>query len=1025
MSDYRESGFEEAVLDYFEEIGWQTAYGPSIGPDGANPERTSYADVLLEGRLREAISNLNPELPADALDQAIASARRAESQNLLAENYRWHQMLVEGVPVSYRGPDGGLKHDRAKLIDLRDATNNTYLAVNQYRVVGPAGQSRRADVVAFINGIPLGFLELKRGSDEHATLKGAWNQLQTYKGEITQLLEPNAVCLVSDGVNTRAGSVSAGFEFFTRWRTVDAEEPEPDAVPQMKVAVHGIFDQSRILELIEFFIDWGGLEGGLRKRLARYNQYWGVVNGVAGVIRAMTEGDRKGGIIFQGQGSGKSMELVLIANRLMRMSEMDNPTIVVLSDRNDLDDSLFDDEFAPSKILPETPVQAESRTDLRRLLNRDSGGIIVTTLHKFGIAPGDRDREPLISDRSNIVVMADEAHRSQYGLAKGLAADMRVALPNATYLAATGTPVELADRSTTAVFGEQVSVYTPARAVEDGAVVPIYYQSRVAKIRLSEEAEAVLDRAIEQMTDEVTEDDQRRAIREWSRIEAILSADPVIERIVDDALEHWDKRRELIAGKAMLVGMSRSMAAKMYDKIVERRPDWHHDDDDKGKIKVAYTGSAADEEYIRKHVRSSEALRKLKARAKDPKSDLEMVVVCDLWLTGFDSPALHTMYLAKLMKGHGLFQAVTRPNRVYKDKPAGLIVSYVPVLDALNAVVAQYAKGDQQAVGASEEAAVKAMLAKHDAAKGILAAHAWKSGPMSPTEREAQISAAAHFLSEHPDEDNRFKDVVLALARLFSIWGVTDEARRVQPDVEFFIAVRAARIKLLSDTPLGKSSAADLDTTLSQLVAGAVEADEIIDVYAEAGMEQPEISLLSEDTLAGILSKRSRNLQIELLRKVLKDQIHTIQRKNFQRGSLFSERLAEAILRYQNRTITDAEIVAELVEMAKQLRDEPQRHVEVGLSEAEMAFYDAVIQNQSALLELGDDVLKEIARELFVAVRKSATLDWRDKQTVRDELRRRIRTLLKNHDYPPDKQEGAAELVVKQAELFADELLVA
>lgn len=1022
---YLEAGFEDAVLNYFDDIGWHTVHGPSIGPQGANSERASYADVLLEGRLSEAIRRLNPQLPSEAVDQVIATARRAESQNLLAENFRWHQLLVDGVPVSYRRADGEIKHERARLIDLRDATNNDYLATNQYRVEGPTGQKRRADVVAFINGIPLGFIELKRGSDEHATIQGAWNQLQTYKSEVPQLVEPNVVCMLSDGVNARVGAVSADLEFFTRWRTVDTEDPESNAIPQMKVAVHGVFDQSRILEIIEFFVDFGTANGTLRKRLARYNQYWGVNNGVAGVVRAMTEGDRKGGIVFQGQGSGKSMELLLIANRLMRMDEMDNPTIVVLTDRNDLDDQLFDEEFAPSKILPETPVQADSRADLRKLLNRASGGIIVTTLQKFGIAPGDRDREPLISDRSNIVVMADEAHRSQYGLAKGLAADMRAALPNATYLAATGTPVELADRSTTAVFGDKVSEYPPSRAVEDGAVVPIHYQSRVAKIRLSEEAEKALDAAIDDMTDEVTEEDQRRAIREWSRIEAILSADPVIERIIDDVLEHWDKRRALISGKAMLVGMSRAMAAKMYDKIIERRPVWHHEDDDKGKVKVVYTGSAADPEYIRKHVRSPEALRKLKSRAKDPKSDLEMVVVCDLWLTGFDSPALHTMYLAKLMKGHGLFQAVTRPNRVYKDKPGGLIVSYVPVLDALNEVVSQYSKGDTQAVGVSEEAAVKVMLAKHDAAKGILADHEWKSGPMSPAEREDQISAAAHFLSEHPDEDKRFQDVVLALARLFGIWGATEEAARIRDDVEFFIAVRAARVKLLSDVPIGKKSAADLDTTLSQLVAGAIEADEIVDVYAEAGLEQPEISLLSEETLAKILTKKSKNLQMELLRKILKDEIHTIYRKNIQRGMLFSERLAQAIRRYQNRAITDAEFIAHLVELAETLREEPKRPQAAGLTEAEMAFYDAVIQNQSALMELGDDVLKQIARELLAAIRKSATLDWRDKQTVQHELQRRIKTLLKNHGYPPDKQASATEIVLKQAELFADSLLVA
>jgi len=784
-----------------------------------------------------------------------------------------------------------------------------------------------------------------------------------------------------------------------------------------------MFDQSRILELIEFYIDWADSGGRLNKRLARYSQYWGVRAVIENVTRACApDGDRRGGIVFHGQGSGKSMELLLAANQLMRLPELASPTIVILSDRNDLDDQIVDNEFGPSKILPEPVIQAETRARLRDLLDRAGGGIIVTTIQKFGLDAGTPSAEAVITDRRNVIVMADEAHRTQYGLVDGLAADMRRSLPNATFVGFTGTPVELSDRSTTGVFGDLISTYSPQQAVEDGATVPIYYQSRIAPLHLSEESEEFLTAALGELTADISEIDQQRAFAQWARLEAILSAEPVVDRIVDDVLAHWAQRRAALKGKAMLVGMSRAIAARFYEKIIAKHPDWHSDDDDKGILKVVYTGSAADPPEIRKHVRSKEALDRLKRRAQDPDDDLEFVIVCDLWLTGFDSPALHTMYLAKLMKGHGLFQAVTRPNRVFRDKPAGLVVSYVPVLDALNAAIGQYAKGGGSPVGALLEQAEKALLATHDVVKGILAPHPWKSAGTTASARHEQIQSAAAFLAADKDKDERFQKRVLALVKLFAICGATDTAASIRDDVQFFAAVRASRAKLTSDEPLGKPSREQFDTAMQQLIDGAIEADKVIDVYAAAGMDEPEISLLSEETLAKLTGKRHPSLQIALLQKILKGKIGALGRVNLVRSIDFSQALADSLQRYENRTLTDAEIISALVELAKGLRKEEDRPGEIGLNKAELAFYDAVIRNESAI-ELGDETLKAIARELVVAIRSSATLDWRDRESVQAELRLKVKTLLKRHKYPPDGQEAATELVLEQAKLFTEDLL--
>lgn len=1022
MSADWEAGFEEAVLDYFDQIGWVTDHGPTIGLKGTRPERASYGEVLLLGRLRAAIERLNPWLDAEGVDKVLAAVRRTEEPSLIRQNFRWHLMLRDGVPVEVKTGEGEVRHRNARLVDLRDPSANDYLAVNQYRVTEPTG-SRRADVVAFINGIPVAVFELKRPGDEDATIEGAWNQLETYKREIPSLMAPTAFSVIADGASARIGALDADFARFSRWRTTDTADRLPDeAGPQIKILVDGVFEKSRVLELIEFFVDFGETRGTLSKRFVQFQQYWGVKAAVAHVLRASApDGDRKAGIVFHGQGAGKSMEVLLIANRLMRMPEMANPTIVVLTDRNDLDDQLVQKEFAPSKILPETPVQADTRADLRKLLARASGGIILTTIQKFAL--DNIDVEPLLTERSNVVVMADEAHRTQYGMQTGYAGDLRQALPTATFLGFTGTPIEETHRSTVLVFGDYISQYTPDEAVEDGATVPIYYESRVAKIHLTDDAETTLAAGMAEITEGVSEEDQARTVKDWGRIEAILNADPVVDRIVADVLEHWDARRAEVKGKAMLVANSRQMAARFHELIAAARPDWVTDDDATGKVKVVYTGGPSDPEAIKKHVRSPDALAKVKLRAQDPDDELELAIVCDLWLTGFDSPSLHTMYLAKLMKGQGLFQAVTRPNRRWKDKPAGLVVSYVPVSDALREAVALFGSGKAKHVGAPVEQAAKALLAEHDSIKGILAGHTWDSSPAKASVRYERHQATAVWLSKDPDKAKRFMDRTLRLSYLFAIAGQTPEALSIRADADYFAGTRGILAKLIGqDTPMGQKRR-ELESAISSLVNGALEAEEVVDIYAAAGAERPQISLLSQETISKIAKRPHPALQVQILKKILNDEIRSIARQNKVRGEQLAELLNAAVLKYQNRALTDAEIIAELVAVAKEVRAEAERPAALGLSPAEAAFYDAVVQNESAVLELGDETLKEIARELVTAIRQSATLDWRDREAVRAELRVRVKAILKRRKYPPDKQESATELVLDQAKLFTEEML--
>lgn len=1039
MTAFNENVVEYAALEHFAELGYHRIHGPKIAPGESSEERASYEDVVLWGRLRDAIRRINPGTDATLASEALKSVRRAESQSLIEENHRVHKLISEGVPIEHRGEDGLLRTTRLWLVDFENPENNDWAAINQFTIV-ENGKYRRPDVLVFVNGLPLALLELKNPAAEHATLRSAWNQVQTYRHDIPSVFVPNAVTVVSDGTSAAMSSYSGAFEHYAPWKTIEGREVV-SGLSALKVLIKGVFEPKRFLDLLKSFIVFsdetttdeatGQLTRVLVKRVAKYHQYWAVNAAVESTVQASRpEGDRRGGVVWHTQGSGKSFEMVFYAAKIMRDARMSNPTLVFITDRNDLDDQLFGETFAPARILPETPVQAATRTDLRAKLKRASGGIVFTTLQKF--APGeDGDSTPVLTDRRNVVVIADEAHRSQYGfsekldrhgrLKSGLAKHMRDALPGATYLGFTGTPIESNDKSTRSVFGDYVDVYDLTRAVEDGATVRIFYESRLVKIDLSVTDLEALDELADEIIETVEEDAATAAKSRWSRLEAIVGAESRLDLVAQDIVEHWERRREAQFGKGMIVVMSRRIAVRLYEKIVSLRPDWHSDDPESGKIKVVMTGSAADPASFQPHIHSKDVRKDLQLRAKNPDDELELVIVRDMWLTGFDAPPMHTMYVDKTMQGAGLMQAIARVNRTFRNKPGGLIVDYIGVFANLQNALAEYSPSDRDQAGVPVDEMVAVMLEKHDIVRGLLHGVDFDSSPeLSPSQRLAEYAKVLDFVMAEPDRTTRFNDQVLALAKAFALAGARDEAAAIRNDVRLLTDVRAAILKIQNpNSGGGGSGAVEIDTALGQLLNEAVAADQVVDIYKLAGVDTPELSILSDEFLDSLAQKEKPNLQMGLLRRLLNDQIRTAQRTNVVQARKFSELLDEAVNRYTNRSLTTAEIIAELVGLAKQMRDEQKRHEELGLREDEVAFYDAIVQNDAAVLDLGDDVLKEIAQKLVNTVRASATIDWNLKDSVRAAMKSKVRRLLARYDYPPDAESKAIELVLDQAELFA------
>lgn len=1029
MSKLNEGTVEDAALEYFRQLGYQTEWGPRIAPDGENPDRSDYREVVLHDRLQRVAERINSKFDISLIQDAIKRLERAESQNELSENARVHKLLTKGVPVEHRGKDGMVRTEQIKLIDFDHLDNNDWLVVNQFTVI-ENGKNRRPDIVVFINGLPLGLLELKNLADENATLKGAWNQIQTYRHDIPSVFLHNAATVISDGISASMSSFSGGFEHYAPWKTIDGRDVITYR-PAIEVLIKGVFDQKRFLDIIQNFVLFSDESKGLVKRVAKYHQYWAVNAAVESTIEASgPDGDRRGGVVWHTQGSGKSIEMLLYAAKIMQDPRMGNPTLVFITDRNDLDDQLFGEVFAPAKILPEKPVQADSRTNLRNLLRRSSGGIIFTTLQKFAPEEGG-DTNPILTSRRNVVVVADEAHRSHYGfnatlnrdgtLRAGLAKNMRDALPNATFLGFTGTPIESNDKSTRAVFGEYIDVYDLTRAVEDGATVRIFYESRLVKVALDAADYATLNAMVDEITETVEESAATKAKSRWARLEAIVGAEARLDLIARDIVDHWEKRRSALFGKGMIVTMSRRIAVELYANIVALRPEWHNDDPTQGKIKVVMTGSAADSAEFQPHIYSKDVRKELKARAKNPDDPLELVIVRDMWLTGFDSPSLHTMYVDKPMQGAGLMQAIARVNRTFLDKPGGLIVDYIGIATSLQDALDEYSPSDRDQAGVPIDEIVAIMQEKHDVILSLLHGCTFDSSPqLSAADRLGQHAKVLDFVMADPDRTERYLDQVLALAKAYALCGARDEAVVIRDDARLFVDVRAAILKIQNpDSGRGGSGTVEIDTAIGQLVNEAIAADEVVDVYKLAGIETPELSILSNEFLESLVNKDKPNLQMGLLRRLINDQIRTIQRTNIVQARRFSEQLEEAINRYTNRSLTTAEIIAELVKLAKDMRDQAKRHEELGLSVAEAALYDAILQNDAAILELGDETLKKIAIELVQAVRASTTIDWNLKESVRAAMRSKIRRLLAKYDYPPDRSEKAVELVLDQAELFA------
>lgn len=1024
MSWLDEVDVELNALDELKKAGWTIAFGPDISPgcaDSNGQMRSRFDESILETELRRSLARINPEATLENLEEAIRTLLKSETQNLMAENLRVHRLLIEGCPIEYRDTSGEARGLRLKYIDFNRPEENEFLAVNQFAV--KRGQkSRRLDVVGFVNGLPLVILELKSPTKRWANLKGAWRQLGTYQREFPDLFAPCAIQVVGDGLTATAGTVGAPLQHFAPWKTIDSEDIQTGELTQLQVLVSGMLNPSRFLDLVRNFQSFSKEEGQLVRKGAKYHQFWAVNSALESAVKASSD-DGRGGIIWHTQGSGKSLEMLFLAGKIMRDARLANPTIVMLTDRNDLDDQLFDEVFMPDEMLPEKPVQAQSSSDLRRNLKRAGGGIIFTTIQKFRPEEAGGKHE-LLSDRRNIVVIADEAHRSQYDFVDGFARHLRDALPNATYIGFTGTPIDSEDRSTREVFGNYVSVYDLTRAVNDGATVKVYYESRLAKVALPETARKTLDEGVEELLEsEESEIERQNARSRWARQVAVVGAADRISEVASDLVSHWESRRSALVGKAMIVCMSREIAVDLYDQIIKLRPDWHDEDTSKGKIKVIITGSANDPAKIVKHTYNRDTLRALKKRAKDVSDPLEIVIVRDMWLTGFDAPVMNTMYVDKPMKGHSLMQAIARVNRTFRDKEGGLIVDYIGIATNLREAVAQYTKDDQDKAGIDSQVFGSIAIEKHDVVKGILSSVQWSSDRTASRDvRIAILQRVVQFLLSDASRKERFLINCRQLLSAFSIAGARDEVRQITEDVNFFAAVYGQVSKTERTTEDGDDRDEALDTALRQLVSEAISADGVIDVFGNLGLPNPELSVLSPEFLDKIRKGDQTNLQFELMKKVLNDKLRKIREKNIVDARKFSEKLEESILALQNRAITTAQAIQQLVELAEEINAKGARGDELGLAEDEVAFYDAITQNGSAVLELGDEVLKQLTHELVEVIKQNAKLDWTRKETVRAAMRANVKRLLRKYKYPPDRQESAVSLVIEQAELYAADL---
>jgi type I restriction enzyme R subunit len=1067
-----EHTIEDFAIKLLEHLGYEYIYAPSIAHDGENPERSSYEDVLLTQRMAEAVRRINPTVPPAAQEEAIKEIQRIHSPELLTNNESFHRLLTEGIKVSYQ-KDGQQRGDLVWLIDFNTPENNDFIVANQFTVVED-GVNKRPDVILFVNGIPLVVIELKNAANENATIKSAFRQIETYKTVIPSLFTYNAFAIISDGLEARAGTLSSGMSRFMAWKSADGKEEASHLVSQMETLIKGMLNKETLLDLVRHFIVFekskkedaktGVTTISTVKKLAAYHQYYAVNRAVESTLRAIgyvvkeetplsmamespesygvpgvksqPKGDRKGGVVWHTQGSGKSLSMVFFTGKIVLA--LDNPTVVVITDRNDLDDQLFDTFASSTQLLRQEPKQIENRNDLKEKLKVASGGVIFTTIQKF--SPEEGNVYETLSERENIVVIADEAHRTQYGFkAKtvdekdehgnvigkktvyGFAKYMRDALPNATYIGFTGTPIENTDVNTPAVFGNYIDVYDIAQAVEDGATVRIYYESRLAKVNLSEEGKKLVEELDDELDgEELTETQKAKA--KWTQLEALIGSENRIKNVANDIIQHFGQRQEVFEGKGMIVAMSRRIAADLYEEIIKLKPEWHSDDLDKGVIKVVMISSTSDGPKIAKHHTTKQQRRTLADRMKDPDDELKLVIVRDMWLTGFDAPSMHTLYIDKPMKGHNLMQAIARVNRVYKDKPGGLVVDYLGIASDLKKALSFYSdaggKGDPTIAQAQ---AVEVMLEKLEVVSQMYSGFPYEEFFQAETgQKLSMILAAEEHILGLEDGKKRYINEVTALSKAFAIAVPHEQAMDVKDEVSFFQAVKA-RLAKFDSTGSGRTDE-EIETTIRQVIDQALVSEQVIDVFDAAGIKKPDISILSEEFLMELKGMEHKNVALEVLKKLLNDEIKARSKKNLVKSKSLKEMLENSIKKYHNKILTAAEVMDELIKLSKEIVNMDSEAKKLGLTDFEYAFYTAVADNDSAKQLMQQEKLRELAVILTERVKQNASIDWTIKESVRAKLKVIIKRTLRQYGYPPDMQKLATETVLKQAEMIAKEL---
>ncbi|MEZ8774356.1 type I restriction endonuclease subunit R [Vibrio sp. 10N.247.310.17] len=1067
-----EDQLEQQCINWFIDQGYLYKNGYDIAPDGDSPEREDYHQVVLKQRLLNQLTIINPELPIEALNDVVNTVSSPDTPILIKNNRAFHKFVIEGVPVEYTAVEDGeskTKHTHAQLMDFTTPDNNEFLIVNQFTITGTKG-NRRPDVVVFINGLPMSVIELKNPADEQADIWNAFNQLQTYKDEISDLFVFNEALIVSDGWTARVGSLTANKERFLPWKTVATEDDRPLLEFQLETMVRGFFKQDLLLDYIRYFVLFETDNDKIIKKIAGYHQFHAVRAAVEATVRAantsgnflespipalekIKQGSGKAGVVWHTQGSGKSISMVCYASKLLQQASMNNPTIVVVTDRNDLDGQLYNTFGMAQETLKQIPQQADDRDALRELLlNRQSGGIIFTTIQKFALLDEETEH-PRLSERSNIVVVSDEAHRSQYGnkskmvevkdkdgtvtghkYVYGYSKYMRDALPNASFIGFTGTPIAMDDKDTRGVFGEYVSIYDIQDAVDDGATVPIYYESRLAKLDINQDE---IEQLNDKVDDEIGEDeetaDREKVKSEWATLEKLVGAEPRIEQVAKDLVEHFTTRTSTFPGKAMIVSMSREICVDLYNAIVAIKPEWHHPDTDKGAIKIVMTGSASDKEKMQPHIHDKKTKKLFEKRYKDTDDELQLVIVRDMWLTGFDAPCCHTMYIDKPMKGHNLMQAIARVNRVFKDKPGGLVVDYIGIANELKNALKTYTNSQgkgQPTVDTAE--AFSVLMEKVDIIRGMFATpvdtKVFNYRPDFETDALRLLPGAVNHLSglSHTDANGkqvrdgkrRFLDVMAALTKAYSLCNTMDETHGYKNEIAFYSAIKTAFIK--HSTVDKKRTDEERNTALKQILNNAVIADGVDDIFTMVGLDKPNIGLLSEEFLEDVKNMKEKNLAVELLEKLLRDEVKSRMKNDVVQEKKYSERIMSTLQKYHNRSIETAQVIEELIQLAKEMQEDGELLDKLNLSVDEIAFYRALVDNESSVRELGDDNLRKLAIELTHQLRKSATVDWQKRDSVRARMRNLVRRLLRRWKYPPDAAEEAIKLVLEQAEVLAD-----